>query len=169
MKKITNRTLWIVAICSLIQIVCFLLGFFYKTSETVMPTTFLEMIPKVQANSMQNFLWCFANNLAILFLAFWVNYWSWGILGTVWCASSSFIIGAVIKFSLVLKLWAVPVFACLELSAIIIVVLSSVYYRFEKELEKEKRHKGITTVYAIVVVLLIIAAIIETFVLKSMR
>ena len=174
MIKPNKKTMWAMSICSLIQVICFIVGFFIleffqKTTETVVPTTFLELIPKVQENPMQNFLWCFTNNLAILFLAFWVNYWTWGILGTVWCASSSFIIGTIIKFSLVLKLWVVPIFACLELSAVILVVLSSIYYRFEKKLEKEQRHKGIISVYAIVVLLLIIAAIIETFVLKSIR
>lgn len=166
----SNKIKLILGIHLLIQMAFVVLGFFFKSNDNVIPTTLLEVVTKVQTtNSFQNFVWCFTNNFAILFIIFWVNYWTWGTLGTIWCTSSSFILGSVIKVSIALNLWMVPIFVSLELIASIIILMSSTYYRFEKNLEKEKRQRGIIITLTVVSLILLIAAILETIVLNSMR
>ena len=166
----SNKLKIVLGIYLLILAVCFVLGFFFKSNDNVVPTTLLEIVTKVQTtNSFQNFIWCFTNNFAILFITFWVNYWTWGTIGIIWCASSTFILGSVTKFSVALNLWIVPVFISLELMASIIILLSSTYYRFEKNIEKGERQRGIIITLIVVTLILIIVAILETIVLNSMR
>lgn len=166
----SNKIKLILGMHLLIQMACVVLGFFFKSNDTVIPSTLLEIVTKVQTtNSFQNFVWCFTNNFAILFIIFWVNYWTFGIVGTIWCTSSAFILGSVIKVSMALNLWMVPIFISLELIASIIILLSSTYYRFEKNIEKEKRQRGTMITLAVVALILLIAAILETIVLNSMQ
>lgn len=160
----------ILGIHLLIQIAFVVIGFCFKSNDNVIPSTLLEIVTKVQTtNSFQNFIWCFTNNFAILFIVFWINYWTFGVVGTIWCTSSAFILGSVIKVSMTLNLWIVPIFVSLELIASIIILLSSTYYRFEKSVGKEKRQRGTIITLGIVALILVIAAVLETIVLNSMR
>lgn len=166
----SNKLKLILGIHLLIQMACVIMGFLFKSNDNVVPSTLLEIVTKVQTtNSFQNFVWCFTNNFAILFIVFWVNYWTWGIVGTIWSSSSAFVLGSVIKVSMTLNLWIVPIFISLELIASIIILISSTYYRLEKNIEKGKRQKGIIITLTVVSLILLIAAILETIVLNSMQ
>ena len=88
-----NKIKLILGVHLLIQMACIVPVLLFKPNDNMIPSTLLEIVTKVQTtNSFQNFVWCFTNNFAILFIIFWVNYWTWGTVGTIWCISSAFIL-----------------------------------------------------------------------------
>lgn len=174
----------------LLQIVFLIWGVNFESNSNVINTNFLNLLTKVQTNSpLQNFAWCFSNNLIVMFIIFWINYWTFGILGTLWCANSSFMLGSLIKYSLVINSWLSICFILLELIDSLIIISTSTYFRFERfkfkkfckennnvsnvNIEDEKRNafkektrKNILVTFAIVACVLLIAAMLETVVLS---
>lgn len=190
MNKIKFKKVYLIALFQLfIQIAFFIWGICFKSNSNVIPTNFLEMLSKVQTtSSLQNFIWCFTNNLTVLFIVFWINYWTFGIIGTMWCANSSFILGAMIKLSLSIGSWVAVCFMLIELIASIIVILTGTYFRFEKhkfkrfckrnyidvdnavrKTTKKKREKNILITLAMVASILLIAAVLEMASLNSIK
>lgn len=168
MKKCNFKKIYIVGLIQLIfQVVFFVLGFNFKPNSDNISSNFLEVLTKVQTtNSFQNFIWCFTNNLAVLFIVFWLSYWSWGILGTLWCANSSVIMGKLIKLSLMINSWISICFILIELIASWAVMVSSTYFRIDKCLKSELREKYILRVMGIITIILILAALLETLALN---
>ncbi|MDR1627179.1 MAG: stage II sporulation protein M [Oscillospiraceae bacterium] len=160
-----NRKNKIITISQLIIVGAFFIwGIFFRAeSNSILPSNVLGMLTKVQTTSnWQNFLWCFSNNLAVLFIIFWLNYWTFGAVGTIWCANSAFTLGALIKFSIISKLWLSVIFMLLELVASVLMMIASMRQKFEKN------YKKMLIYFLIIAVTLLVAAILETIVLKNM-
>lgn len=171
------------------QIVCLILGFNFKSDTNVVSSSILGMITKVQCtNNLQNFIWVFTHNLAMMFIIFWISYFTFGIIGTFWCINNSFMIGTLTKSYFAImgnSAWLSFLFMALELIAAILVTLSSTYFKLEKynfkktfknkvdfdeiyKIEKKKHEKNILYVFAVVAIVLLTAAILETIVLSSL-
>ncbi|MDR2074526.1 MAG: hypothetical protein LBP36_04140 [Oscillospiraceae bacterium] len=161
-----NRKIKIISMSQLAVVtVFFVWGILFRAeSNGVLPSNVLGMLTKVQTTSdWQNFLWCFSNNLAVLFIIFWLNYWTYGILGGLWCANSAFTLGALIKFSIISKLWLSVIFMLLELSSSVFMMISSTFLKFKKD------YKKTLISFLIIAIILFVAAILETIVLKLYR
>lgn len=189
MKNKKNKNVYSLLLVQLIlQIISLILGFNFKSNSNSISSIMLGMITKVQGtNSFQNFIWAFTQNLTIMFLVFWVSYFSFGIIGTLWCINNSFMLGSLAKvyFDIIHSdVWLSILFMALELIAAIAVTFSSTYFRFEKYnfkkafknhinfdefymMEKKKREKNILYVFATVAAIILAAAILETIVLGS--
>ena len=172
-SKKTNKIKLILVLQLIVQIVCSILGLSLKLSSDIVPSTFLTVMTKVQtAGNLQNFLRCFTNNLSVLFIIFWLNYWTVGIIGTLWCANSVFVLSSVIKTSLLLNSWIAPCFLILELIASVTTVTMSTYfgiskiYKLDKESEGNKREKSILSAMALIAIITLVAAILETVALS---
>ncbi len=162
-----KKIIWLGLVQLIFQVVLFIFGFNFEPNSDSISSNFLEILTKVQiTNSFQNFIWCFTNNLAVLFIVFWLSYWSWGILGTLWCANSSFVMGKLIKLSLVINSWISICFILLELIASWVVIVSSTYFRIDKCLKVELREKYILRIMGIIAIILILAAFLETLALN---
>lgn len=170
MNKIKIKVIHIICFFQLILQITFLIfGICFKSDSNVLDTNFLSLLTKVQStNTLQSFFWCFTNNIAVLYAIFWFNYWSFGVIGSVWCIGSCFMLGAVIEFAVIYNSWIAIFFIILELLASMIIILSSTYFRFEK-FEKKDRQRYILTVLFIVAVILLIAAVLETNALSLIR
>ncbi len=183
MNKFKFKKTYIISLVQLIiQFACFIWGICFTSNSNVVSTNFLEILTKIQVtNSWQNFIWCFTNNLSVVFIVFWLSYWSFGVLGTLWCANSAFMLGAMIKFSIMTNSWISVCFILLELTASIIAMLSSTYFifnriskknylhGFEYETEKKKREKNILLSLLIIASIFLIAAILETVALNLIK
>ena len=107
MNKVKFKKNYLIGLAQLIvQIACFVGGIYFSSNSNVISSNFLEMLTKVQTtNSLQNFFWCSTNNLAVLFIVFWLSYWTFGIIGTFWCANFSFMLGLMVKLSPIIGSW----------------------------------------------------------------
>ena len=97
----------------LIIIVFFIIGFNFKPDGNTISSTVLSMLTKVQTtDSLQNFIWLFTHNLMINFVIFWISYFSFGVIGTLWCISNTFMIGLLTKLYLTIidKVWLELIF-----------------------------------------------------------
>jgi hypothetical protein len=158
-----NKKIKIIIISQLIIVGAFFIwGILFRAeSNNVLPSNILGMLTKVQTMSdWQNFLWCFSNNLAILFIIFWLNYLTYGVLGGLWCANSAFTLGALIKFSIISKLWLSVIFMLLELSSSVFMMISSTFLKFKKD------YKKTLISFLIIAIILFVAAVLEMIVLK---
>lgn len=153
--KNVNKNIWIICICFVIQVVCFSLGLYKSVHITT-----LEVIPKVHMYLTRNFLLCLAISSFVLFIEFWLNYWTYGFIGTVLCAGLVFKIGTFVKASFVLNSWQAFIFLCLELILVISAVLLGVYYKFENN----KNCKTITLSCLLVIFILFLGALLEIFI-----
>ncbi len=190
MHKIKFKKIYLIGLLQLIfEISFFIWGIYFKSNSNIISSNFLEVLTKVQTtNDLQNFIWCFTNNLVVLFIIFWLSYWTFGIIGTLWCANSSFMLGSIIKLSIGIGSWISVIFILLELSASIIMILFSTYFRFEKskfkkfckknyinmndeicKTVKKKREKNILIILSLIATILLIAAILETFALSLIK
>lgn len=169
-----------------LQVIFFIWGVCFRSDSSDIPANILGMLSKIQTTSnFQNFVWCFTNNFSVLFIVFWLSYWTFGIIGTLWCANSSFALGAMIKFSFVLHSWISLCFILLELIASIFTVMASTYFRIEKfkfknfceknqinindekcKIIERKQEKNMLITVVTVVFVLLIAAILETIALS---
>lgn len=156
MVKNPNKTKWIISTCSIIYILFFLAGIFSNTNQET------EVISKIHLNLTHNFIWCLTIELIIFLVAFWVNYWTWGIVGSLLCMVSTYTLGTIVKLSFDINSWLVFIAACLESLAILFVVLLSVYYKFENDFKKKQLCKGIMSIYILVTFILFIWALIES-------
>lgn len=165
--KIKIKVIHVICLLQLLLQITFLIfGICFKSDSNVLNTSFLSLLTKVQStNTLGRFFWCFTNNISVLYMIFWINYWSFGILGTIWCVGSSFMLGAVIEFALICNSWISVFFSVLELLASMIIILSSTYFRFEK-FEKKVRHRYILIFLLVVAAILLVAAVLETIALN---
>ena len=175
----------------LIQIGVFVWGLCFQSNanENVMSANFLDIITKVQTtNPIQNFLFCFINNLVLSFILFWVNYWTFGTIGTIWSVNNCFILGSMVQLAFIVNSWLIVCFVSIEFIAIIITTILSAYFRFEKfkikkffkkarikvddEIYKDtktKQEKKILISLALIALVLLIAAILETIALSLIK
>lgn len=167
----------------LVIIICFIIGFNFKSEATTLPSTILGMMTKIQTtNFLQNFIWLFTHNLTLMFVIFWISYFSFGVIGTLWCISNTFMLGTLAKVYLLIidNAWLSLLFMTLELIASVLAMISSTKFRYERfkakkafagndELymkTKKKQEKRILVVFAVIGCLLLTAAILETIVLS---
>ncbi len=165
-----------------LQIMFFIWGINFKSDSNTISANILGMLTKIQTtNNLQNFIWCFTSNFAVLFIVFWISYWTFGVIGTLWSIDSSFALGSMVKVSLILNSWLSICFVFLEFIASIIAVTASTYFRIEKfkikdasieneisKTIKKKQEKRISFTLVMIVFILLIAAILETIVLSLM-
>ncbi len=171
----------------LLQIVFLIFGFVSKFDSHVMGTNFLGLLTKIQTTgSFQNFIWCFTNNFTVLFIIFWLSYWSFGAVGILWCVNSSYVLGVVLRFSWDINSPMAISFILLEFASSVIIVATSMYFRFVKHqfakfcetnyigkdnpiyrTWKNKREKNILITLGAVAIILLIAAILEMIVIAS--
>lgn len=187
MKKV--KKVYLINLAQLIlQVVFFIWGMYFKSDSQNISASTLGMLTKIQTTSnFQNFFWCFTNNFSVLFIVFWLSYWTFGIIGTLWCANSSFVLGAMVKFSFVIRSWISPCFMLLELIASMFIVIASTYFRIEKfkfknfceenqinidskrlKIAKRKQEKNMLITMVTVAFILLIAATLETVALNLM-
>lgn len=187
-KMRQNKKYFINLVQLLIIIVFFIIGINFKAEGSTISSTILSMLTKVQTSTpLQNFIWLLTHNLTVMFLVFWLSYFSFGVIGTLWCISDSFMIGMLAKsyVAIINNSWLSILFMVLELIAAILVTLSSTYFKLERhnfkkafrnkidfdeiyKIEKKKHEKNILYVFAAVAIVLLIAAIIETIVPSSL-
>lgn len=155
-------------ICQVIlQILFVILGCSISIKSNVVSTPMLAMLTKLQCSSwIQNFLHCFLNNIVVMFIMFWISYWTCGIVGTLWGLNTSFMIGTIAKVivlftNLPIKILSIT-FLTMELISSVSIVCSSTYFRLSKKnMEKPVREKGIMSVMSLVGLVLLVAGIIE--------
>lgn len=172
----------------IVYIVFFVCGICFNSTNDTVSSNVLGMLTKIQiTNNFQNFLWCFTNNFAVLFIVFWLSYWTFGVIGTLWCVNSSFALGSMIKFSLIINSWICVCFISLELIASIFVIITSTYFRIKRfqfktlckknhidisdnkyKATKKSQEKNILFVLAIIAFILLIGATLETITLSLM-
>lgn len=171
-----------------LQIIFLIWGFNFKSDSNEVSSTILGMVSKVQStNDIQNFVWLFTHNLTIMFVVFWVSYLSFGIIGTLWSINNAFMIGALAKVYLIFvdNVWLALLFMSLEFIAATLVMVSSTNSRIEKSKlkktfknslngfdenyisRKKKLERNILHVFGMVVIILFVAAILETVVLGT--
>ncbi len=173
----------------LLQIAFLICGITFKPNSNVINTNFLSMLTKVQAfSNLQNFIWCFSNNLIVMFIIFWINYWTFGVVGTIWSINSSLLLGSIIEYSLIINSWISVSFVLLEFIVSIITIVSSTYFRFERfkskrilkinsnetnnkkyKLDKKLREKHILFMFGTIATILLISAILETIDLNLIK
>lgn len=159
MKKVCK----IVIPCEIILIVCGLLsGIFHRNNTTTISMGFVSMATKsFYTNYWQNLLWLLSNNFAVLFLAYFANYWTAGILGTLWTVRTAFIFGVLYKLYIYFPNKFLSLFfVTLELISASAVAIASTYHTIEKQ-------KPIYIWYT-VPILVLIAAAIEAYVLGTL-
>lgn len=165
----------------------FIIGFNFKSEAAALPSTVLGMLTKVQStNDLQNFVWLFTHNITLMFVVFWLSYFSFGAVGTIWCIGNAFMAGVLanLYLNIIKHPWLSILFIALEFAAEIVITISSTYLRFKKfnlkkanndkiysaenyAKYKKKYEKNILFVYAIIAIILLIAAILESVVLSS--
>ena len=171
-----------------LQIIFLICGFNFKSDSNEVSSTILGMVSKVQSTTdLQNFVWLFTHNLTIMFVIFWVSYFSFGVIGTLWCINNAFMIGALAKIYLIAidNVWLSISFMSLEFITASVVMVSSTIFRVEKfKLKKtfknslsgfdenyisrkKKLEKNILYVFGVIATTLLIAATLETIVLGS--
>ena len=167
MNKIKIKVIHIICFFQLILQITFLIfGICFKSDSNVLDTNFLSLLTKVQStNTLQSFF----GALQII-LQFYMRFSGLiiGVIGSVWCIGSCFMLGAVIEFAVIYNSWISIFFIILELLASMIIILSSTYFRFEK-FEKKDRQRYTLTVLFIVAVILLIAVVLETNALSLIR
>lgn len=186
MSKIKLHKTNIVNLAQILVIaIFFIIGFNFKSEAAALPSTALEMLTKVQStDDFQNFIWLFTHNITLMFVVFWISYFSFGAVGTVWCIGNAFMAGVLanLYLTIIKNPWLSILFIALELAAEIIITISSTYFRIEKfkfkkaykdnlseyEIRKKKQEKNILLTFATVAVLLFVAALFETIVLSSL-
>lgn len=156
MIKNPNKTKWIISICSIIQILCFLVGIFSSMNQET------EFIAKIHLNITHNFVWCLAGSLTIFLVVFWVNYLTCGIVGTLLFIVPTYVLGIIIKLSLSSNSWLVSIVACLESVTMLSVVLLSIYYKFENDFKKKQLYGRTMFIYIPVIAILFIWALVES-------
>lgn len=169
MNRLNFRKIHILIVIQIIvQIGCFIWGFNFNAETNAISESFLEIITKVQTtNIWQNFAWCLGNNISVIFIVFWLNYWTWGIVGTLWSINSSFCLGILVKLCLGMNLYIAVCFILLEWIASIISVMSTTYLRFiRRDIDKQVWQVKILRSMGLIAVLLVIAAILESIVLN---
>lgn len=163
--------------------VFFICGIFFQRNSNIVSANFLGMLTKVQTtDSLQNFVWCFTNNFAVLFIIFWLSYFTFGVIGTLWGVSSAFSLGCMIRLSFYIQSFMSVGFILLELCACALMVLFSARFRTQKFRLKKmsddmcddtyaqaKIHieKNILLVFSIIFLILLISATLETITLAS--
>lgn len=185
-RKFKNLYYWNIAQI-ILPFIFLIWGFNFKADNQIISSAILGMITKVQCtNWLQNFIWLFTHNIMIMFVAFWLSYFSFGIVGILWCINNAFMIGQLSKVYLdvIDDAWVAILFMLLEFVAAIITMVSSTYFRFKKfslkktvndkiysaenyVKNKKKHEKNILFVYAIIAIILLIAAVLESVVLSS--
>ena len=167
-----------------LQIMFLFWGFNFKSDSSEISSTILGMVSKVQStNDIQNFIWLFTQNIVVMFVLFWVSYFSFGVIGTIWCINNTFMLGALAKVYLLVVdyAWLALVFMALELISTTIVMISSTKFRYERskakkifagndemyKKTKKQQEKSILVVFAVIAGLLLIAAVLETIVLGT--
>ena len=164
-----------------------IMGFYFKSDNNVVSSSILGMVTKVQCtNDVQNFIWLFTHNLTVMFLGFWFNYFTFGIVGTFWSINNAFMLGTLIKiyWNILDNAWLSILFVAIEFATTLITIFSSTYFRFEKTcfkkkfdneficsenyiIKKKAYEKNILHTFLLVTLLLLISAILETIVLHS--
>lgn len=183
-----KRIYYLSAAQVVLQIIFLIWGFHFKSDSSEVSSTILGMVSKVQStNDIQNFVWLFTHNLTIMFVVFWVSYFSFGIIGTLWTINNAFMIGALAKVYLIFvdDAWLALLFMSLEFIAATLVMVSSTSFRIEKSKlkkafkyslsgfdenyisRKKKLERNILYVFGMVAVILFVAAILETIVLST--
>lgn len=161
-------------------------GFYFKSDNNTISSSILGIVTKVQCtNDFQNFIWLFSHNLTIMFLSFWLSYFTFGVIGTIWSINNAFMLGALTKIyrSILNNGWLSITFMAIEFVATLIITFSSTYFRSEKTylkkfnnesiysrdymIKKKAYEKNILRIFMIVAILLLISAILETLVLHS--
>lgn len=168
----------------IILIIFFIWGINFKTESRVLDSNFFGVLSKIQISSnWQNFFWCLTNNISVLFIVFWLNYLTFGIIGTLWNLNNVFILAKIIKISLLLNSWLGVIFISLEIFSSLYSLLLSTHFRLEKyKLRKSYKEHHINEItyknydkhlkrnilinLSIIGGLLLIAAILETITLK---
>ncbi len=170
MNKLKFRKIYILIIIQIIiEVACLIWGCNFSAETNTISENFLEIITKVQTtNIWQNFIWCLGNNVSVMFIVFWLNYWTWGIFGTFWSINSSFCLGILVKLCLSMNLYIAVCFIILEWMASIISVMSTTYFRFiRREIDKQVWQIKILKSMGIIAGLLTIAAVLEAIALNS--
>lgn len=186
MDKVKFKRYYLIIFSQLVlQILFFILGINFNSPESNIHTSFLEILTKVQINNVwQDFIWCLTNNIAVVFIVFWLNYWTWGIVGTLWGINNSFILGAVFRFCFILNSWLSVCFVMLEFIALVYSSLGGSYFRFKKDgfkkslnlfhitdekysAIKTRQEKNIVINFLAIFIILFVAAVLESIVLNS--
>ena len=163
-----------------LQVACFVWGFTYKSDVVTLQPSFLSTMSRIQTTkSLQNFLWCFSNNICILYVTFWLNYFTYGVVGTIVAFNSVFALGAISRVALALSWFHYLSFVLIEFLNALIIAASSTYFAYMRnrktnylhdndfEIEKKARQKSILKILCFVAILATIAALIETIVLQQ--
>ena len=182
LKPVANKRAYFwVSVQFTLQLACFIWGFFYSSNAVSIQPHFLSTMSRIQnTGNLQNFIWCFSNNLCILFVSFWANYFTYGIVGTILCFNSVFLLGSISKFVISVSWYRYLSFILMEFLNILIIAISSTYFTYQKnckknylynneyELEKKARERGVLRVFLVVAIITITAATIETALLTTM-
>lgn len=143
----------------------FLFGILNNKYETdTVDLNILRLSAKAQCNNwINNFIFLLSNNIAVEFVLFWINFWTYGTIGTIFLLSSSFAMGLVSKLLIELGLFYGISFVLLELIVSAFVFTKSLEFRISKT-KIEFDH--MIEIFKVVPLLLIIAALIEVFVIE---
>ena len=143
----------------------FLFGALNNQSETnIIDLKFIKLSAKAQCNNwLSNFVFLLTNNIAIEFVLFWLNFWTYGIIGTIFLLSSSFAMGLVSKLLIELDLFYGISFVLLELVVSAFVFTKSLDFRL---LKTKIEYDHMIKIFKVVSLLLIVAALIEVFVIE---
>lgn len=185
LRKVGIQILYLLFVLS--QILFLIFGFVSRFDSHVISTNFLGLLTKIQTtSSFQNFVWCFTNNFFVLFIIFWISYWSFGLVGVLWCTNSSYVLGVVLAFSCDIHSLVAIIFVLLEFACSVVIVEASIYFRFSKykfskfceinyidkdnpiyQTWKSKQDKNVLITLGVVASILLIAAILEMTTIDS--
>lgn len=156
-------------------VTCFILGCFYFSPKSDrINVQFISMLTKLQStNFFGNVCWLFSHNFSIMFIIYLISYLTFGVIGTLWCAVNSFMIGALLKIYVtmihnnVVDLIIGCSFMAIEFACSVAIAYFSTYFRIEDH--KSKKIDKVKSIIVIdtVAVLLLISAILEAVVIHN--
>lgn len=179
----------LVLIQAVIQLCFFIIGMNFRSESSMMSSVLLGILTKVQVtNDFQNFIWAFSNNISILFIIFWISYWTFGVMGCICCINLSFVLGTIMQLAIAMNSLSAISFVAFEFLATLIITLTSFKFRIDKfdftkmcekesivpediscKVWKQKHHKKIIMTFLCISIILLVAAVLETYVLKSIQ
>ncbi|BED91530.1 MAG: hypothetical protein CfP315_0018 [Candidatus Improbicoccus pseudotrichonymphae] len=176
-KKLKFNPVYFCLLFSMVQILFFVSSFFSINTNCSRENSCISITPFMMdfyskgmlPGALQSFFLFFITNFALSFLGFWANYWTFGVLGTLFFSFNARILGLLVNLFSLFKFWLAVIFIMLEFLALSIANFSGVYFRLCKINDMNKKYRNIFIVMMVIAGLLILASFLEIIVIKIIK
>ena len=149
---------------AILSISLFLCGALIATKSNVISSQFLGIVSRSHASNLwQHFFWITGNNFSVFFIIFWLNYFTYGIGGTLLALNSFRVLGAVSRYAIAINSYFSLAFIVIEVITLLFVNTNSTL------LGKSKDKRNVILTLFIITICVIIGGILETLAIKTIR